>query len=201
MLNLHNSDGSNVIIKWEKTTNSIIYLIVNFLELTYLYLTWLKMSGKINNQLNIRDELKIATLSWSICSYIYIMFALIDDMSATKHTVFFFIPFVAILLRNISTFLATTFWTLWLVNKRNTSYYKDERINLKSNALNLEVLMTHSLPFNYFKNFIHEKKHSHIVYLNLYMLIELYRKKLHVLYMQSKMLRSRGLSSSKLSSS
>ena len=50
--------------------------------------------------------------------------------------------------------------------------------------------MTHSLTFNYFNNFIHEKKQSHVVYLNLYMLIELYKKKLDVLYLESKMQKS-----------
>ena len=148
--------------------------------MAYLYYTWKTMNTKINNQLNIRTELAIATLSWTITDYVYILFSLIDFNN--NYNLIFYSQFFVILLRNIATFIATTFWTLRLVHKNDTTYYTDQRISFKSSILNLDVIMTHSLTFNYFKNFIHEKKQSYIVYLNLYMLIELYKKKLNVLY-------------------
>jgi hypothetical protein len=82
-------------------------------------------------------------------------------------------------MRNLLTFFATTLFTL------HNHYYKDEieytndnRVYQKLNILNLEVIMTHQLPFNYFSQFVRDHAKESLVYLNLYCLIELYRKKL-----------------------
>ena len=50
------------------------------------------------------------------------------------------------------------------------------------------MLMTHQLPFGYFKDFINEKKPDDLVYLNLYILIELYYRRLNFLVKQGKVI-------------
>jgi hypothetical protein len=45
--------------------------------------------------------------------------------------------------------------------------------------------MTHQLPFEYFRSFVRDHAKDYLVYLNLYCLIELYRKKLSGLLIQA----------------
>ena len=48
--------------------------------------------------------------------------------------------------------------------------------------MNFEVTMTHSLPLSYFKKFVKEEKESQEVFLNFYMLIEIYKVKVQELW-------------------
>lgn len=49
--------------------------------------------------------------------------------------------------------------------------------------------MTNKLPFDFFRNFIQSKAKDSLVYLNLYCLIELYRKKIQSLLIHSNALK------------
>lgn len=60
----------------------------------------------------------------------------------------------------------------------------------KFNILSLDIVLTHKLPFGYFKQFIDENAKFHEVYLNLYCLIELYRSKISGLLVKAKNLRN-----------
>lgn len=55
--------------------------------------------------------------------------------------------------------------------------YEDERINTKITVIDFDVTMSHSLPMNYFKQFIIQQKQDCEVYMNFYMLIEIYKVK------------------------
>ena len=68
--------------------------------------------------------------------------------------------------------------------------YEDERINTKLTIMNFEVTMTHSLPLSYFKQFVHQQKQDQEVYLNFYMLIEIYKVKVQELWRKAMVLKS-----------
>ena len=57
------------------------------------------------------------------------------------------------------TFFGTTLWTLFSARTKleGVNYYNDERIKIKDDVLTLDILMTHSLPYEHFKRFIHDK--------------------------------------------
>ena len=69
------------------------------------------------------------------------------------------IGLVGIQIRNMFTFFATTLLTLRQLKKNDgVEYYTDNRVKMKHNILTLDILMKHTLPFNYFKQFIEENK-------------------------------------------
>ena len=79
---------------------------------------------------------------------------------------------IAIQLRNFLTFVATTGLTIWALKyKSEVQYSTDNRIRNKLGILDLDIIMTHTLPFDYFKTFISDNAKDHLVYLNLYCLI------------------------------
>lgn len=93
---------------------------------------------------------------------------------------------IGILLRNLCTFYATTLFTLYSVKfKEEVNYNTDQRITTKLSILNLDVVMTHRMPFTYFKQFVQTHAHQYDVYLNLYCLIELYRNKITALLVRA----------------
>ena len=124
----------------------------------------------------------MATVTWVGFSIIYFSvnlalnsggFGKSFDDSARK------LIFFGIVFRNLSTFYATTLFTLHSMKFTDeTDYNTDSRFNTKLNILNLDVIMTHKMPYSSFKEFINEHAQSYDVYLNLYCLIELYRNKL-----------------------
>lgn len=59
---------------------------------------------------------------------------------------------IGIQIRNMLTFFATTLLTLRQLKKNEgVEYHADNRVKMKQNILSLDVLMSHTLPFNYFK--------------------------------------------------
>lgn len=85
--------------------------------------------------------------------------------------------------RDMATFFATTLLTLRQLRKDgDTEHHTDNRVKMKQNILNLEALMSHTLPFNHFKEFLNTSKQEYLPYLNLYCLIQLYQNKLEVVY-------------------
>ena len=68
---------------------------------------------------------------------------------------FRYLVLCGILLRNLFTFYATSLYTLYAAKfKQETVYNNDPRLNTKLSVINMEVVMTHKMPFNQFKLFI-----------------------------------------------
>lgn len=71
--------------------------------------------------------------------------------------------------------------------------YEDERINTKITVVDFDVTMSHSLPLGYFKQFIYQQKPDQEVYLNFYMLIEIYKVKVEELWKKANILKKDAL--------
>jgi hypothetical protein len=134
----------------------------------------------------------VAILSWITGSlfYLYMNTPLVFDPTGTGNDYSRFGNF-GIQLRNIFTFFATTLFTLYSVysGKTQVENFQDKRITSKLGILNLEVIMTNKLPFDFFRNFVQNHSKDYLVYLNLYCLIELYRKKLSSLLIHANALK------------
>jgi len=98
---------------------------------------------------------------------------------------------LGILCRNLGTFYATTLFTLYALKySQQAEYNPDKRIATKLSILNLDVVMTHTMPFQCFKQYIQQHAPHYDVYLNLYCLIELYRNKISTLLIKAKNIKS-----------
>jgi len=64
-------DDDIVIEKFRLTTNEMVFLIVNWIELAYMYYVWKQLSKINQDQLNIKNELLLTTVSWIIFSTLY----------------------------------------------------------------------------------------------------------------------------------
>ena len=65
--------------------------------------------------------------------------------------------------------------------------YTDNRINEKLQVMTIDTIMTHTMPFSYFKHYIKSTKdcdHDEI-YLNLYCLIKIFKNKVEGLKMMT----------------
>ena len=59
------------------------------------------------------------------------------------------------MLRNLGAFYSQSLQSLYLARYEDEdAYYQDDRINTKLHVLNLDVVMTHKLPFSYFKQYV-----------------------------------------------
>jgi hypothetical protein len=72
-------------------------------------------------------------------------------------------------------------------------YHSDERINTKITLLNFDVTMTHSLPLSYFTKFIKGEQTQNEVYLNFFMLMEIYKVKINELWKKAKVLKKKAI--------
>ena len=126
-----------------------------------------------------------------MCSIFYYIMILVQfSKEDQNNSQYITLGTLGIQMRNLLTFLATTTFTLYnLYFRDEMQYTQDNRISSKLMILNLEVIMTHQLPFNYFREFVINHSQGSVVYLNLYCLIELYRKKLQELLIQANMLK------------
>ena len=66
------------------TINKIAFVVVNWLELSYLYkkyrdLRMLSVRDKLKNQLNIYTEMLVSTCFWGFMSFVYFLSNLADD--------------------------------------------------------------------------------------------------------------------------
>lgn len=159
-----------------------------------MYQVWRQLKKVNQDQLNIKDEVGLCTISWIAFSGVY--FAVNQathnnlDGSPDFEALMRYLVLFGILLRNLCTFGATTLFSLYAVNfKEEAQYYSDWRITKNFGILNLDVVMTHRMPFSYFKQFILTHVREYEVYINLYCLIELYRDKITRLLVKLQTLR------------
>ncbi len=83
-------DGHDI-VKYQITINNILFLFVNWLELAYLYYTWLKLKRLKEDQLNIKNEIKYITFWWILFSFLYFFVSLVPkfEVSETQPENFF----------------------------------------------------------------------------------------------------------------
>ena len=68
-------------------------------------------------------------------------------------------------------FLAQTLSTLQSARKEDIlDNYDDQRIHTKLHSIDYDIVMSHQLPFNTFKQYISEAMPSYEVYINFYCL-------------------------------
>ena len=101
--------------------------------------------------MNIKDELMISTVCYICFQYIYLI-SVMEGGGSYQTRFGDIIGLAGIQVRNMCTFFATTLLTLRQLKKNEgVEYYVDNRVKMKHNILTLDILMQHTLPFNYFK--------------------------------------------------
>ena len=118
-----------------------------------------KLKTRRQTQLNIFIEVYFAAILWMSFSVFYFVMNIVglyhtdsDDDGGRKKDFYQLLGTFGIQLRNLFTFWTTTLFTLHHAYYRNDiQYEQDTRIYSKLSSLNLEVIMTHTLPFNYFR--------------------------------------------------
>ena len=141
-------------------------------------------------------------LSWSFFNLVY--FALFQDQdilnshlgdASTKS----WLIMLCILARNLCTFYAQSLRTLYDAKYSDDKavFSTDDRVHKKLGILDLDVIMRNTVPFNKFRQFITEKHPHFDVYINLYMLIQVYFKKLTTLLIKAKTIQQRCILESK----
>ena len=154
---LNKSDDNEEIPCGLKITNSIVFIILNWLEVFgFALLFWLVRN--IKNELNVKSEVQSILIFWGIFSLIYFLLNLwLNRLVAMNSTDY--IPvgkwfiFVAIQLRNISTLCATTMFSIYTLYRNPEKAYP-KTYDGKLEALDFELVLTSSLPFEYFYDFV-----------------------------------------------
>lgn len=127
----------------------------------------------------------MVSLFWLISSFVYFCvfeFNFVGSIYLKRLAILF-----SILIRDLGAFYSQTLISLYTaLNKDEDAYYLDDRINTKLSLLNFNVTMTHSLPLSFFKKFITTEQKNHEVYLNFYMLMEIYKVKINELWKKAK---------------
>jgi uncharacterized membrane protein len=119
-----NYESVNGIKKYKLTTNQVIFEVVNWAELVFLYFTTRRCMLLKQDQLNIKNELIITTLSWIGFSILY--FACNIMINQSEGNSLRILVFSGILLRNLFTFYATTLMTLYAIKfKEQVEYGSD----------------------------------------------------------------------------
>lgn len=166
--------------------NQLVFLILNWVELFYLYWTWRKLKKQFNQQLDIKREMLCAVFSWIGMSACYLLVALYKaKLFSIKHAPFLIrteLPLIGILLRNLGTFWAQTLFTIAQLRKdkedENYQYHTNDNLVSNLSLMNLDVVMTHKITFTYFNDYVEQMVKDHIVYLNFYKSVRVYKKKI-----------------------
>lgn len=85
---------------------------------------------------------------------------------------------LGILLRNLAAFLTQTLMTLHQVYFKKKIDYSNDFLKGKITVLNIDVIMSHQLTFQKFKQYIEDNFQESQIYLSLYCLIKIYKKQL-----------------------
>jgi hypothetical protein len=64
-------EEGHTVYLWELNLNQMMFVIINWIELAYLYYVYRKLKAGRSTQLNIFIEVYIATYSWVFCSMFY----------------------------------------------------------------------------------------------------------------------------------
>ena len=62
--------------KWQITTNKIVLITVNFIEIAYMYYIWVWMKKIKSNQFNIKNELVFTIVCWILMQLLYLIITL-----------------------------------------------------------------------------------------------------------------------------
>ena len=96
--------------------NSIIFVFLNWLEiLGFALLFW--MVRNIKNELNVKRELETILIFWTFFSILYfsmnVFLQNVEPAEETKIYTIKMIIFIALMLRNLSTLMATTMFSIY----------------------------------------------------------------------------------------
>ena len=139
--------------------NSIIFVFLNWLEiLGFALLFW--MVRNIKNELNVKRELETILIFWTFFSILYfsmnVFLQNVEPAEETKIYTIKMIIFIALMLRNLSTLMATTMFSIYTMIRHPDQQYP-KQIEGKLEALDFDLVLTSSLPFQYFYEFINSE--------------------------------------------
>ena len=112
---------SQIVYLWELNTNQLMFIIVNWVELAYLYYIYRKLKARRQTQLNIFIEVYFAAILWMFFSVFYFGCVIFSQYSKNDkdgkddeslQTTLRIMGTVGIQLRNLLTFWTTTLFTL-----------------------------------------------------------------------------------------
>ena len=129
--------------------NSIIFVFLNWMEIIgFAFLFW--MVRNIKNELNVKIELQTILIFWTFFSIIYFSLNVtlqdINPDDSEKILEIKMLIFIAIILRNLSTLLATTMFSIYTMIRHPDKQYP-KQIEGKLEALDFDLVLTSSLPF------------------------------------------------------
>lgn len=172
--------------------NIYVFLVFNWFELIFLYRTWidLKRQYKLHNRMNIRIEMLTAVLSWCVMTICFLIFTCIrnnNDNHKYGGSYYDYLPFICIICRDLGCFYAQTLFTVFQLrtNIEDEQYHTNYNLLSNLSVMDLEVVMTHKKTFKYFNDYVESRVQSHVVYLNLYKSIQIYKKKIDQLLRQA----------------
>ena len=142
--------------------------------------------------MNIKNEIWLALLTWiTFTGIVFVAQRLITNVNSSEHLLNILKPLIMIgyLLRNLFAFYAQSLRSIYqAIHKEEIYDYTDNRINEKLQVMTIDTIMTHTLPFSYFKEYIKKTKEyeNDDVYLNLYCLIKIFKNKVEGLEVMTK---------------
>lgn len=169
------------------TTNTYMFLVFNWLELAVLYFTWRQLKWKytVNNRLNIKMEMLTAVACWCTITLTQLTFTSFRDSKYindenTNHPIWDYLPFFCIIARDLCTFYAQTLFTVAQLGKdlEDEKYHINDNLVSNISMMSLDVVMTHKTTFKYFNDYVEQRVQNHVVYLNLYKSIQIYKMKI-----------------------
>ena len=133
----------------------------------------------------------MALVTWIIFTVIvFVAQRLITNGGSSDELLNILKPMVMLgyLLRNLFAFYAQSLRSVYQAIYEDEIYdYTDNRINDKLQVMTIDTIMTHTMPFSYFKEYIKSSKdfENDEIYLNLYCLIKIFKNKIEGLKMMT----------------
>jgi len=154
-------------------SSAFSFVFFNWLELIG-FITMLYHIRNIRDELSIKNELQVVFGAWFFTSIVYFSTTAVAQQSGKEHqTTFRIIQLSFILIRDLSAVLAMVAFSFW-------TYFRDpDRVypgafEHKLLALEFETVMNSCLPFEYFYQYIEEKKPKQLIYIKVYALVRLH---------------------------
>jgi hypothetical protein len=153
-----------------------MFILVNWIEIIgFAVLFWLIRN--IKNELNVKREIQLALIFFSLFSIIYFIVQLnfIKAEKDEQKNIFRYVIVIAIELRNLSTLFITTAFSLYMAFRHPEKTYP-KTIEGKYEAFDFDLVLTSPLCFQYFYDFIEKNSSFNLPYLDLYVHSKLYQE-------------------------
>eukprot|EP00347_Sterkiella_histriomuscorum_P018057 403346954 len=166
-----------------QTANLIVFVVLNWFEIAgYAIAFW--MVRNIKNELNIKVEIYFIIIFWTLFSIFYFSMNIYlqylhsqpsfdKDMDKTVRLMIY----ISIILRNFTTLCATTMFSIYTLIRHPERAYP-RNIEGKLEALDFDLVLNSSLPFQYFFDFVVQFQPHYKPYFDVYVLAMLYQEQI-----------------------